>query len=68
LNQFLQAQGYVLLGEEDIEDDTGRKVYRVSNNGVTEYLHLFTTDSGRPVLLLGQKDMTLEQLKVLAEP
>jgi hypothetical protein len=68
LEQFLAAQGYTLQGEEDIADDTGRSVYKVSNkNGQTEYLHLLSTDDG-PVLLFSDKNnLTREELIALAQ-
>lgn len=62
IEPFLSAKGYKLLGQEDIADDTGRSLYRVSNkDNQIEYLHLISTDKG-PVLLLGEKDLTREQL------
>jgi hypothetical protein len=35
--QKLEGQGYDVEEESDIEDDTGRRVYRVSKEGVTKY-------------------------------
>jgi hypothetical protein len=63
IEPFLEAQGYRLLGNEEIEDDY-RRIYRVSNkDGKIEYLHLLSTDDGVPVMLFtDRKDLTREQL------
>jgi hypothetical protein len=68
LEPFLKAQGYSLVGNEDIGDDY-HPVYQVSNkNGGIEYLYLLSTDDGVPVLLLADnKDLTREELIALAK-
>lgn len=61
LLERLENQGYE-VDKQDIEDDTGRSVYKVSKDGVTKYLNVLSTDKGDTVYLLAEKELTREEL------
>lgn len=60
----LEAKGYTVRLRDDLEDDTGRKVYEVSKNEETQYLSVLSAlELGRTVYVLAEKPMTIEELQ-----
>jgi hypothetical protein len=60
----LQTQGYTVRLRDDLEDDTGRKVYEVSKDEETQFLSILSAlDLGRTVYVLAAKPVTLSDLQ-----
>jgi len=60
----LEAKGYTVRPRDDLEDDTGRKVYEVSKGEETQYLTVLSVlELGRTVYVLAEKPMTLADLQ-----
>lgn len=67
LEQQLQAQGYTLK-LLDLAEDTGMKIYQLSQNGQPkDYLHIIWTAQGTRSLRLPQPVTDWEQLAALAK-
>ena len=56
-----EAQGYV-FDKQEIEDDTGRSVYKISKDGKTQYFNVLSTDNGGTVYLITERELTREEL------
>ncbi len=60
----LEAKGYTVRLRDDLEDDTGRKVYEVSKDEETRYLSVLSAlELGRTVYVLAAEPMTIEDLQ-----
>ena len=61
LLERFENQGYE-VDKQDIEDETGRSVYKVSKDGVIQYLNVLSTDKGDTVYLLAERELTRQEL------
>lgn len=62
LKEKFESQGYA-VEKQDIEDDTGRSVYKVSKDGKIDYLNVLSKDNGDTVYFTTERELTAEEIR-----